>query len=58
MMMTVVFGSETWSVLVFERTSLKNVKFEAVLQEYRLVCISLLNLLLILDSLLLVQNIK
>ena len=57
-MMTVVFGSETWSVLVFERTSLKNVKFEAVLQEYRLVCISLLNLLLILDSLLLVQNIK
>jgi len=53
-MKTVIFVSETWSVLVFKRKSLKNVKFETV----PLVCISLLNLLLILYYLLLVQNMK
>jgi len=35
-MMTVIFDSETWSVLVFKRRSLKNLKFETVPRKCRL----------------------
>jgi len=52
-MRTVIFDSEAWSVLVFKRTSLKK---QFLGNADCLVCISLLNLLLILYSLLLVQN--